>query len=114
MSKNRHRDESPTFIVKDGDTESRGSFRREPPVVPGRVAVLKANYKQAWLYFLLGLCLLIAWGIPIRYALLRTFSFRPADVGERNATEFIAISYEGISDIPSEVSPATFKSQMQL
>ncbi len=96
------------------DSRSRGSFRREPPVVPERVAVMKANYKQAWLYFLLVVCLIVAWGIPIRYALIRMLAFRPADAGERTAVEFVAISYEGISDIPSEVSPERFREQMEL
>jgi len=95
------------------DPQSRGSFRREPPVVPERVAVLKANYRQAWLYFLLVLCLIIAWGIPIRYAIVRFVAFRPADVGPRTAMEFVSITYEGISDIPTEVQPDLFKKQME-
>lgn len=96
------------------EVESRGSFRREPPVVPERVEVLKANYKQAWLYFLLGLCLLVAWGIPIRYALIRALAFREADPGVRTAMEFVSIAYEGISDMPGEVTADRFKEQIDL
>ncbi|MEX2606654.1 MAG: polysaccharide deacetylase family protein [Kiritimatiellia bacterium] len=94
--------------------ESRGSFRREPPVVPERVEVLKANYKQAWLYFLLGVCLLVAWGIPIRYALIRALSFREADTGQRTSMEFVSIAYEGLSDMPGEVTAERFKEQIGL
>ncbi|MDA3875432.1 MAG: polysaccharide deacetylase family protein, partial [Kiritimatiellae bacterium] len=108
-SRSRH---DPSSYVPE--TESRGSFRREPPVVPERVEVLKANYKQAWLYFLLGVCLLVAWGIPIRYALIRALSFREADPGERTAMEFVSIVYEGISDMPGEVNADRFKEQIDL
>lgn len=116
MSSDKKSNDTSSFLVRDDDSSSdsnRGSFRREPPVVPERVAVLKANYKQAWLYFLLGICLLIAWGIPIRYALIRTLSFRAADVGDRSATSFVSVAYEGISDIDTEVSPERFQSQME-
>lgn len=96
------------------DVDSRGSFHREPPVVPERVAVLKANYKQAWLYFLLGLCLLVAWGIPIRYAITRALAFRPVDPGVRQSETFVAIAYEGISENPEEVSPERFRRHIEV
>lgn len=110
-SSSRDRPDSRSFIP---EADSRGSFRREPPVVPERVEVLKANYKQAWLYFLLGLCLLVAWGIPIRYALVRALAFREADPGARTSMEFVSIAYEGISDMPGEVTAERFKEQIDL
>jgi tetratricopeptide (TPR) repeat protein len=118
MSSDKNSQERSTFRPRESETSqdasSRASFRREPPVVPERVAVLKANYRQAWLYFLMIVCLLVAWAIPIRYALIRALAFRPADVGTGSAQQFVAIAYEGISDIPSEVSPEKFKAQMEL
>lgn len=118
MSSDRHSSERSSFRSHESEraTEStgRGSFRREPPVVPERVAVMKANYRQAWLYFLMIACLLVAWAIPIRYALIRALAFRPADVEVGSAQQFVAIAYEGISDIPTEVSPEKFRAQMEL
>jgi tetratricopeptide (TPR) repeat protein len=75
---------------------------------------MKANYKQAWLYFLLGVCLLVAWGIPIRYALIRALSFREADIGARTSMQFVSVAYEGISDMPGEVTAERFKEQIEL
>lgn len=110
--------ERPSFQArerpKNDGVESRGTFRREPPVVPERVAVLKANYKQAWLYFLLGVSLLVAWGIPIRYALTRWLAFRPVEPPSRVSTTFVSLAYEGISDNPDEVSPERFRRQIEV
>ncbi len=80
-----------------------------PPVVPTRVAVLKANYKQAWLYFLFIVCMIIAWGIPARYYFTRYFRFKPVDAELRDAEVFVALAYEGISANPREVSPERFR-----
>ena len=85
---------------------------REPPVAPARVAALKANYKQAWLWFLLIVSLLVAWGIPIRYAVMRYLAFRPASTGPRDAHAFVALAYEGISDNPREVSVDQFRQHL--
>ena len=85
---------------------------REPPVAPARVAALKANYKQAWLWFLLIISLLVAWGIPIRYAVMRHLAFRPAPTGPRDAHAFVALAYEGISDNPREVSVDQFRQHL--
>ncbi|MCC5844503.1 MAG: tetratricopeptide repeat protein [Verrucomicrobia bacterium] len=86
--------------------------QREPPVAPARVAALKANYKQAWLWFLLIISLLVAWGIPIRYAVMRYLAFRPAPTGPRDAHAFVALAYEGISDNPREVSVEQFRQHL--
>lgn len=83
-----------------------------PPVAPARVATMKANYRQAWLYFLLAVCLLIAWGIPLRFAINRYLLFRPAVSGPRDAHSFVAIAYEGVSASPREVSPDRFREQI--
>ncbi len=88
---------------------SQGSGENKPPVVPTRVAVMKADYKQAWLYFLFFVSLVIAWGIPARYFIARHFSFRAVDLGPRDATEFVALAYEGVSTNPREVSPERFR-----
>lgn len=83
----------------------------EPPVAPTRVAVLKANYRQAWLYFLMIISLVIAWGIPAQYFLARYFSFRPAETGPRNSTVFAVLAYEGISEDQRDVTPQRFREQ---
>lgn len=118
MSPNREFKERSSFRTHETentpDADRRASFRREPPVVPERVAVMKANYRQAWLYFLLIACLLVAWAIPIRYALIRALAFRAADMETGSTLEFVAIAYEGISEMPTEVSPEKFQAQMQL
>lgn len=91
---------------------TRGSFRREPPVVPERVAVLKANYKQAWFFFLIGVCLVFAWGGVIRYALIRAFAFGDKEDIPRTSSTFVAIAYEGISESEKEVTPQRFLDQV--
>jgi len=91
---------------------SRGSFRREPPVVPERVAVLKANYKQAWLYFLIIVSLIVAWGGVIRFALMQTFAVDNNQDVPRTSETFVAIAYEGISESEFEVTPKVFAEQI--
>ncbi len=87
-------------------------FSDRPPVVPARVAAMKARYKQAWLYFLLLVSLTVAWGIPIRYAITRYLMFRQVNTGPRVAEYFVALAYEGISSNPREVSPERFREQL--
>jgi len=82
---------------------------REPPVVPARVAALKANYRQAWIYFFLIISLVVAWAVPVRFMILRRLTFRQIDRGPIDAHEFVAIAFEGISDNPSEISPERFR-----
>jgi tetratricopeptide (TPR) repeat protein len=84
----------------------------KPPVAPARIAVLKANYKQAWLYFLFILSLLIAWAIPVRYLITRHLAFRALEGGTREASAFVVLAYEGISTDPDEVSPEVFRQQL--
>ncbi len=83
-----------------------------PPVVPARVAVLKANYRQAWLMFLFAVSLIIAWGVPLHYFLMRRIAARVGDCGIRDQHTFVAVAYEGISDSPREVSPERFRQQL--
>ncbi len=99
-----------------GSTEhgDRPSFRRKPPVAPERVEVLKANYKQAWLYFFLIISLVVAWGIPIRYAIIRWVAFRPDDPGPLVSRSFVALAYAGISDNPTEISSRAFQEHMKM
>lgn len=84
-----------------------------PPVAPARVAVLKANYRQAWLYFLMIISLIIAWGIPAQYFLSRHFSFRPVDTGPRESNVFVALAYESISEDPHDIAPRQFREQFE-
>lgn len=86
-------------------------FADKLPVVPARVNALKANYRQAWLYFLLIICLLVAWWIPVRFAVTRWLMFRPVDSGPRDAQEFVALAYAGISKNHDEVMPEQFRAQ---
>lgn len=83
------------------------------PVAPARVAVLKASYRQAWFYFLMIICLVVAWGVPLRYYLMRKLAFHPAETGQRDAHEFVALVYEGISESNArEVTPQRFNEQL--
>jgi tetratricopeptide (TPR) repeat protein/peptidoglycan/xylan/chitin deacetylase (PgdA/CDA1 family) len=81
-------------------------------VVPERVAVLKANYKQAWLYFLLGVSLLVAWGGVLRFALIRAFAVEDNENIPRVSSTFLAVAYEGISESEKEVTPRVFADQI--
>ena len=87
-------------------------YANRPPVAPARVAAMKANYKQAWLYFLMIVCILIAWGIPLRYAINRYLTFRPEVAGPRDAEVFAVLAYEGVSTHEREVSPELFRQQV--
>ncbi len=87
-------------------------FGDKLPIASARVQALKASYRQAWLYFLLAICLGVAWWVPIRYALTRFLMFRPAAAGPRDAYEFVALAYEGISRNPGEVTPERFRAQV--
>ncbi|MBU1694356.1 MAG: polysaccharide deacetylase family protein [Verrucomicrobia bacterium] len=83
-----------------------------PPVAPQRIAILKATYRQTWFYFLLLICLAVAWAFPLRIAMVRLLAFRPAAQGIRDAYVFVAVAYESISDRPRDVSPEQFKEQL--
>lgn len=85
---------------------------REPPVVPARVAALKADYRQAWLYFFLIISLTVAWAVPIRIFWMRRNTFRAEDRGPRDAQTFLAIAFEGVSDSPREISPERFRQHL--
>ncbi len=97
----------------DDFEEDRGSGLEPLPVAPARVAVLKASYRQAWYYFLGLICLVVAWGVPLRHYLMRKMAFHPVAASQRNAREFVALAYEGISQEDArEVSPQRFKDQL--
>ncbi len=87
--------------------------RNAPPVVPARVAVLKANYRQAWLMFLFILSLVIAWGVPLHYFIMRRLTDRPQDRGVHDQYAFVALAYEGVSTSPREVSPERFRQHLE-
>lgn len=74
------------------------------PMRPERV-----SYTQAWLYFLMIVCMLVAWWFPARM-LLQHFAYAKATPKEqRDAYVFTALAYEGISELTNEVSLGLFK-----
>lgn len=87
--------------------------RAAPPVVPARVAVLKANYRQAWLMFFFILSLIIAWGVPLHYFIMRRVALRHEDPGVRDQYTFVALAYEGVSTSPREVTPERFRRHLE-
>ncbi|MCF7838175.1 MAG: tetratricopeptide repeat protein [Candidatus Marinimicrobia bacterium] len=84
----------------------------KPPVAPERVTLLKASYRQTWFYFLLFICMMVAWSFPIRIAITRMLAFRPVPKGVRDAHEFVALAYEGISEKERDVSPLLFREHL--
>ena len=66
---------------------------------------------RAWLYFLAGICLLVAAWVPFRAIYQRT-RFKPLEAGVRDADTFIALAYGGVSagtvQGPEEVSRPQF------
>ncbi|MDZ4199982.1 MAG: polysaccharide deacetylase family protein, partial [Kiritimatiellia bacterium] len=82
------------------------------PVAAARIAVLKASYRQSWLYFLLAVCMMVAWWFPVQNAVRRMMAVQRPYTGPRDAMEFVALAYEGISDHSSEVSPGQFREQI--
>lgn len=82
------------------------------PIASARAQAMKASYRQAWLYFFLVVCLVIAWWVPARHFITRLLVFRPMDTGKHDAYEFVALAYTGISQAPDEVSPENFQAQV--
>ena len=72
---------------------------------------------RAWLYFLAGICLLVAMWVPFRAIYQRT-RYKPVDVGERDADTFVALAYGGVSagkvQGPEEVTREQFGQHIRL
>lgn len=67
------------------------------------------SYHQAWLYFLIIICLLVAWWIPARILVQHFVYAKDAQKVPRDSYVFTALAYEGISDQTNEVSLNLFK-----
>ncbi|MDR0994639.1 MAG: polysaccharide deacetylase family protein, partial [Verrucomicrobiota bacterium] len=72
---------------------------------------------RSWLYFLAGICIIIALWIPLR-AIYQRSRYRPDVVGIRDADSFIALAYGGISagkvQGAEEVSRFTFSQHIKV
>lgn len=76
-------------------------FRR-----PARL--LKDSSIQAWLYFLLGIGVIVAWWFPARM-LYQRYRYLPQVESVRDADMFVALTYEGVSpEMANDVSPRQF------
>lgn len=102
--------------ARDPDHNLRGLLKTDEktplPVAPQKIALLKSTYRQTWFYFLLLICMAVAWAFPLRIALLRILAFRPTLQGVRDRYDFVAIAYESISERPRDVSPQQFKDHL--
>ncbi|MBU0716447.1 MAG: polysaccharide deacetylase family protein [Verrucomicrobia bacterium] len=74
------------------------------PMRPERV-----SYTQAWLYFLMIVCMLVAWWFPARMLFQHFAYFKNVPKVPRDAYVFTALAYGGISDLTNEVSVGLFK-----
>lgn len=69
------------------------------------------SYTQAWLYFLMIVCMLVAWWFPARMLLQHFVYSKSTNKVQRDAYVFTALAYEGISDQTNEISVELFKEQ---
>ncbi len=76
------------------------------------------HHYKAWLIFISLIFLSIAFLRPVRLLIQRTVYRTPVSTSTRNATEFIALAYDGVEDKPSpgsaSVSTAMFREQMRM
>ncbi len=75
--------------------------RSAPPPLPDGVwdrpkPVRKDSNVKSWLFFLAGICLLVALWMPLR-AMYQRMRYKPVAGGVRDADTFIALAYGGIS-----------------
>ncbi|MBI2438794.1 MAG: polysaccharide deacetylase family protein [Lentisphaerae bacterium] len=88
--------------------EFRPESKLKRPLQPVRV-----RYTQAWLYFLLAACLVVAWWGPGRMV-LHQYLHRPVKTGvPRDAYAFVTLAYSGVSDQTNDVSLTRFREQFQ-
>ena len=71
---------------------------------------------RAWMFFLAGICLIVALWIPLRTAWQRA-RYRPATVAVRDADSFVVLAYSGVSAGrvrgPDEVSRTQFEEHIR-
>lgn len=84
--------------------------KRNPSTPPLRpVQAVPVSYLTSWLYFLLILCLLVAWYFPVKI-LVSYLMWPPTEEHEvRDSYSFVALTYEGVSRKDNEVQPAQFR-----
>ncbi len=75
----------------------------------GPMRPVRVSYTQAWLYFLMIVCMLVAWWFPVRMLLQHYVYTKGEPPVQRDAYVFTALAYEGISDQTNEISVARFK-----
>lgn len=71
------------------------------------------SYTQSWLYFLMIVCMLVAWWFPARMLVQYFVYSRNTQKVPRDSYVFTALAYEGISDQTNEISVNLFKEQVK-
>lgn len=74
---------------------------------------VRVSYTQSWLLFLFLICFLIAWWFPLKLFLQRMSAMRAGDGGARESRAFVTLAYEGVSDLPGEISRQRFREHVQ-
>lgn len=93
------------------DTTERKLHKKHWPKPSGFVRPQKVRYSTTWFYYLMVLCLAVAWLIPISI-LVTNIMWPPAEVGIRDSYEFAALVYDDISDKAGGLKPWQFKQQL--
>ncbi len=89
------------------DFEPKRNKPASPPTRP--VQAVPVSYLSSWLYFLLILCLLVAWYFPVKI-LVSYLMWPPTEEHEvRDSYAFVALAYEGVSRRDHEIQPAQFR-----
>lgn len=73
----------------------RSNMRAQPPSARP-VQPVKVSYTTSWLYFLMVLCLLIAWYFPVKILVTRLLWPPAVETGVRDSYTFAALAYEGV------------------
>ena len=74
----------------------------------------KLVMNQAWLIFLALVLLVMALWTPVKGLISRRLYQPTSPAGPIDATAFVSIAYEGVSERVNEVSPAQFDAQLKL
>lgn len=91
-----------------GFREEKGGVSRGPHET---VRPQTVEYSSSWLNFLIVICLLVAWFFPLRI-LISYWVWPTVDRGPLDSYEFVALTYEGVSDKETHVSPNQFKEHL--
>ncbi len=78
----------------------------------GYVRPRKVSYAVDWMYFLMGICLFMAWYFPINLVVKRLL-WPPAARGVRDAHTFAVLAYEGVSRKLGEIEPARLREHVR-